>query len=556
MDSPSDNNEIWQVETNGQVFDAQLEEIASWIGDGSLLRIDRVRKGNLRWIEAGKVPALDKFFNAKDSTEPPIPVVTVSSTEVLGRAKAPRTPDGDRRNAPAKWAGTDRRQGDRRQKVYPKITNESIVDVADSANCEVHTDAPARYVCDTCTSQFCKACPSAYGANVKICPFCGAMCSPIEAATSIPDNVYASAPSGSLGTFGFGDFGAALAFPFRFKVSLIFGAIMFAIFQIAQGGGPFGGIFMIAASLTCFMCSNMMTFGVMANTIDNFAKGELNANFMPSFDDFNLWDDVVHPFFLSIGVYISSFGPLIAVVLFAFFFIANSIGGLGDDAAAKIDPQYAAAPKVLNQGQALQQLANNAAQAQQRRVQAMQGNSEQLDGQAMQQAEDQRFQQVDKMIQDTRRGQLEQAIGKTPETKAAEQKAMIQKVMGYGAVFLIVGGLALLWGLFYFPAACAVAGYTRSFGATLNPTVGLDTIKRLGGSYVLILVMCLMLAIGSGFVNGVLGVVFSAFDMPSVGNLPARFFSSIVGFYFWVVFSCILGSALFRSSDKLALARE
>jgi hypothetical protein len=112
-----------------------------------------------------------------------------------------------------------------------------------------------------------------------------------------------------------------------------------------------------------------------------------------------------------------------------------------------------------------------------------------------------------------------------------------------------------LWGLFYFPAACAVAGYTRSFGATLNPTVGFDTIKRLGSSYVLILVMCLLLGIASGFVNSMFGMVFSAFDMPSVGNLPAKMLGSLVGFYFWVVFSCILGFALFKSSGKLALAR-
>ena len=36
----------------------------------------------------------------------------------------------------------------------------------------------------------------------------------------------------------------------------------------------------------------------------------------------------------------------------------------------------------------------------------------------------------------------------------------------------------LLWAFFYFPAACAVAGYTRNFGSTLNPRVGIDTIKR------------------------------------------------------------------------------
>ena len=55
MDSPQ---EIWQVESNGQIFESNFDEMTLWINQGSLLRIDRVRKNNLRWIEAGKVPAL------------------------------------------------------------------------------------------------------------------------------------------------------------------------------------------------------------------------------------------------------------------------------------------------------------------------------------------------------------------------------------------------------------------------------------------------------------------------------------------------------------------
>lgn len=551
--------EIWQVETGGQVFNANLDEIAAWIEDGSLLRIDRVRKGNLRWIEAGKVPALDKFFNAKDATAPPPRVITISSTEVLGRTEAPRAADADRRKTSDRWYGPDRREvGDRRNTTHSRVSRDgaeaSIADIAADV-CSVHTDAQARYVCDTCTSLFCKACPTGYGSNVKICPFCGAMCSPLEPATAATgrNSPNATVPAGS---FGFGDFGRALAYPFRFKSSLVFGAILFAIFQIAQGGGPFGGIFMMAASLTCFMLSNMLTFGVMANTVDNFAKGEAEANFMPSFEDFDIWDDVVHPFFLSIGVYISAFGPFIAMVLFAIFFVAGGTGGVGGDAAAKVDPAYAAARQVMNQGQAIQQLVANSAQAQQRRTRAMQeGNFEQLDGPARQQAEDERLQNLDKMIQDQQRTQLESAVGKTPETTAKEQEALVKRVMGYSSWLLIAGALTLLWGLIYFPAACTVAGYTRSFAATLNLMVGLDTIKRLGGSYFLILVMCLMLALASGLVNMIVAGAFAAFDMPSVGNLPAKLLGSLAGFYVWAVFSCILGFALYRSSDKLALAR-
>src|SRR2546421_12192794 len=76
--------EIWQIEASGQVYEAPFEELTAWIAQGSLLRIDRVRKGNLRWIEAGKVPALLDFFNAKDAAAPPPPVITTTMTELLG----------------------------------------------------------------------------------------------------------------------------------------------------------------------------------------------------------------------------------------------------------------------------------------------------------------------------------------------------------------------------------------------------------------------------------------------------------------------------------------
>ena len=156
-------------------------------------------------------------------------------------------------------------------------------------------------------------------------------------------------------------------------------------------------------------------------------------------------------------------------------------------------------------------------------------------------------------IQQMRQAQAEAIVGKTPETKSKEQWAMLKQILGYGVIFLLIGGLCLLWGLFYFPAACAVAGYTQSFVATVNPTVGLDTIKRLGFDYAKILLMGLGIVIMSGIISVVLSVVFSAFDMPGVGNIPARAIGAVFGFYFAVVFSCVLGFAMFKASDRLKL---
>ena len=92
-------NEIWQVEVGGTIYEAALAELPEWIGEGSLQPADKVRKGNLRWIEARKVPALLPFFNARERGEP-MPVVqtiTDASAATVSRAeelKRPENPNG------------------------------------------------------------------------------------------------------------------------------------------------------------------------------------------------------------------------------------------------------------------------------------------------------------------------------------------------------------------------------------------------------------------------------------------------------------------------------
>lgn len=554
LEIPNRAQETWQVEANGQVFETSFDEMTQWIAEGSLLRIDRVKKGDLRWIEAGKVPALSEFFNAKDAAEPPAPVITTTHTEVLGvTAQTSLVSDVS--------AGKNPTYGDMNAETSHSADADGAANV-----CSVHADLPAAYVCETCSNSFCKACPNSYGGTVKICPFCGAMCSSLQKmqqARAEGERRQAAVTAG----FGFSDFGKALAHPLKFKFSLAVGAVMFALFSLGQAAIGMGSIFLAAAGIFSFMLANMLWFGVLGNTVDNFVQGKLDENFMPSFDDFSIWDDVVHPFFLSIGAYVASFGPFIVVALVAIFMVLGAVKGEMNEmqaaAAQTAAPELPYAAKAANQSQAVRELVNRANDRQQRRVAAIEsGDEDQVEvlsptgpGTLPQHAMDEEaeFERLNELINQQRKNQLESTIGKTSETKAKEQQAFLQRLLGYGMIFLLLGGITLAWGFFYFPAACAVAGYTRSFAATINPLVGLDTIKRLGSTYFLILVMGFILALVSGMVSGVFGLVFSAFDMPTVGNLPAKFFGSMFGFYISVVFSCLLGYALYKKADKLDL---
>lgn len=538
MDNIEPNVETWQVEAGGNIYDTSFDEMKVWIAEGSLLRIDRVRKGNLRWIEAGKVPTLIDFFNAKDASEPVAPVITTTNTEILGVSESTR----EFVNAP------------------PPVTTHV------GELCSVHGDAPAAYLCETCTNFFCKACPTSYGSSVKICPFCGAMCNSVAKVVETRQETQKLSHSTTQG-FGFADLGNAFAHPFKFKVSLFLGALMFALFSFGQGATGFGGIFMMSKSIFCFMLANMLTFGVLGNVADSFSQGNLDENFMPSFDDFNIWDDVVHPFFLSIGVYISSFGPLLLVGLIAVFMVAGTVksgfDGVKTDAARTINPGLPLAANAAQQSERVREIIGKDANQQQRRVEAIEAgeapDEDLLERSAVKDADafngdtEAMVADANETIDQYRKAQAESIIGKAPETRDQEQAAMLQQILGYGILFLVLGALALLWGLFYFPAACTVAGYTRSFTATVNPLVGIDTIKHLGTDYLKLLAMGFVIVVMSGVISTVLATIFNAFDLPSVGNLPATFIGAFFTFYFSVVFSCLIGYMLFKAADRLEL---
>jgi hypothetical protein len=167
--------------------------------------------------------------------------------------------------------------------------------------------------------------------------------------------------------------------------------------------------------------------------------------------------------------------------------------------------------------------------------------------------QEQEIQNINKMIADNKRQELESVLGKSPETRQRESAAMVAGFLKLAAPIVVIGFITLIWGLFYFPAACIVAGYTRSFIAAINPLIGLDTIKRMGSDYFKIFLMELLILGVFIAVGMVLSIVFSAFDMPGVGNLPAIAVQSMFWFYLVIVFACVLGFAMFKAGDRLKL---
>jgi hypothetical protein len=567
----------WQVEVGGQIYEANYGELTEWINEGSLLPLDKVRRGNLRWIEARKVPGLRAFFDAKEQgIEPPVfaatsktkfdksnPLAAIENSSATVKEQAL---PGEIANVPNKFDSnafepiSSNLIEPENASLYVSKFDQSLNEICPPSNavCNLHTDAEAEYFCETCGNSFCKVCPKSFGSSVKICPFCGAMCKSIKQLCEKDKSVrrFENAANES---FGAADLIKALTHPFKYKSSLFFGALMFAFFTVGQTASAIGGFVMLGAALFCALGANMLTFGILANTIEKFSSGNLDADFMPDFDDFSIWDDVVHPFFLSIGAYLVSFGPFILVCIVGVYLIFSSmtmqaIAMQNEIAKVPGTPAFDRS-KTIEQSEAVKNLTENLrVQNEKNLVRHAEMQSENFETEGSRD-EEKEFREIEQIIQESRKSQLESIAGKTPEAERREFEQMIRGFLGLAAPLVVIGFLAFLWGMFYFPAACSVAGYTRSFAATIDPRVGLDTIRRLGFDYVKILLIGFLIIVAASFAGVSLSIIFAPFEMPRMGNLPAKAFGSVFTFYFSIVFSSVLGYALYKNAARLRLPR-
>ncbi|MDH3493474.1 MAG: hypothetical protein OEM82_07990, partial [Acidobacteriota bacterium] len=133
-------NEQWQVEVNGEIYDSTFAELTVWIAERSLLPDDKVRRGNLRWLQAGRVPPLKPFFEAEaNGTEPPQLNVTVTDA---GSDEKPY--QGETRNLAAPVAAAEPvpdAAGDQAPAAEPDV---------DASVCSIHPELEAVFLCEGC----------------------------------------------------------------------------------------------------------------------------------------------------------------------------------------------------------------------------------------------------------------------------------------------------------------------------------------------------------------------------------------------------------------------
>ena len=159
------SNDFWQAEVLGQIYETNLSELGQWITEGAVMPTDKVKRGNLRWIEAGKIPLLLPFFNAKESgIEPPIQTNYTHAENTTNENYSETrnfAPISDNLNQ-------TENQYSNQNNFAPQ--SEKNLDLPVSDFCILHPENESRFHCETCGNAFCPQCPKSYGGNGKNLP--------------------------------------------------------------------------------------------------------------------------------------------------------------------------------------------------------------------------------------------------------------------------------------------------------------------------------------------------------------------------------------------------
>ncbi len=515
----SSQNENWQVMVEGQVYDADTETLKQWASEGRLLPTDKVKKGNLSWNDANRVPMLRAIFSGQTPPSTPVESTEVKNSYPQNQANNSQYPQyGGQSTSQNNFAGSP-------MPVFNPAVASSMGQAATGATvCRNHPQEYARFVCRMCNAAFCQACPKFMG-SMAICTACGDMCNKIEE-LSQKASVVAEKVSyyGQEKDFGMNEFMQAIKYPLNHTIPFVFGTLVYGFFVLGTniGGGRLA-----------YIMATVFLFGCMSLTIRQVAMGRISSSFLPDFSSFSKYDDVIKPMLLSIAVSLITFAPIIVLVV---ALIASGKFSLFGPAMPAYTPQ--------------QNLSQEDIQS------LVKGDNPDKDlevAKKIQKLEPTRDIGVKSLEREERKAEQERAKKRSFSEQFTDND--LSRILAVGMVAVLVVSIGLLWAFFYYPMAIAIAGFTQDFWSVLNPMVGIDTMKRMGMVYVKAFFMYAGVIIASGIMQiGLLIVMSPIIIIPYLGMAIYQTVTGMLTFYVSLVISCILGLSLYKCADELDIA--
>ena len=549
------SQEVWLIEVNDRIYEANFEEVVQWINEGAIQPDDKIKRGNLRWLEAGKVPLLYEHFQAAQLSEESSNSVINSNAEsdqIFTNSQIENYQTGNKQNGSFvqvsvnKHAPSDINSGEA-SGVAPLNDNQF-----DLIACSIHTELEPVYICEICDNLFCKTCPNSFGSSVKLCPSCGGMCIPYtgqernkEKITGAVNKPYKrnektiNQTNESEAKLKIEDVRNALKYPFKFLPDYFIGSALLISLIIGLSLTALGGTAMHFATVGFAVAAMMLTFCVLAKIVENFTQKNFSNYFLPRLNKYNIWEDVIHPSLLSVGVYLISFGLFFAVTLGAGFYARYKVSNNLEDVEMEMRQTNDRVNSILKNSQ------KNLDDSNKNQNDPLTSN---IDNPPV------KTPHLDEIIKDRKENYTQSIFGENYLGDNQELEKLAISIMRLSVAFQMPILFTFIFGLFYFPAAGAIAGSTRSFVKTLNPFLGFKTIKKFGLDYFKIILTSLLFvgvsfAAATGFY-----LLFSGFNFKFAGILSAIIVGSLFTFYFWIVFSYLLGSAVYNQSVNASVS--
>jgi hypothetical protein len=516
-------HEVWQIEVQDRIYEAEIEEVIEWIKEGAVLPEDKIRKGNLRWLAAGRVPEFYKYFrknsNETDSDEDS----TIELGEIdalpqierngwteneLKAALQPADPDND----------TDLDGTANMPSAEQGLTAEGM------KYCTTHPGNLTRFVCNICSSPFCGTCPNRFG-STRLCPLCGGVCvsheefedvsrtqgalnKPYARKTIDTDEKKKNPSDKKLRLLDIVD---AIKYPFTFPADLVLCVVLFVIFYFGQSLFLLGGMMTVATALGSGLVSTMFNFGILTKILSNFTRGDFRESFRPHFHRQAFSGHFLRPFFLGVAVYLASFGLFFAMTgaagIYAWYQFSSSL----DTVEAVMREERTNLDAKLRAVQISKRSTN-----------------------------------IDELVTNSRRDLINSAFGSDYFGENRQIEKVVKSFMSLSVALLTPIFLAFLFGIVYFPAASSIAIKSDSFRETLRFSKGLREIKEFGFEYVKIVFISLM------FLTLIISTSLEAFfilsnlSLPLVGAASALILGGTLSFFCWTAFSYLLAITVHR----------
>ncbi len=356
--------------------------------------------------------------------------------------------------------------------------------------CSNHPQVRSEAMCPSCKKGYCSQCGERVQRAV-ICPSCDGLC--IKSEQFDQDLQREAQRSRNM----FEDLGTVLAYPLRDPLSYVLLAVFTWVFAVAARWAMYGGLLGLLLSQGVLM---WYAFTALARV----ANGNLKDS-MPEFRD--IWD-IVKAFLLGICATVVSSGPLIAVTV-----LVPGVALLSQMNRAEVPVSMAVV---------------HAQPPDQQPVEPPVSGSEDEEG-------------VEPETAPSDPSQPAASLPSGADGGGGLSPGGVAALAGVALGFLALAGLTLLWKIVYEPIALTVAGLSHSYGRTLNPLIGIDTIRKMGGVYWQAwLIYCILSA-----VQWVIGFVVSA--IPILGGLVVSFINA----YVYLAVGCLMGLAVFKKAKEL-----